>query len=318
MTKRAGGRPGRQTLVVGRRFAATALGVWVACLLVVDFRLTGSAARQPAAVALTAAVATAVVLVVTWPAGRLLRKAAVKAQRGMAREPDWNASEWEFFAPMRRYMVIMTLSILLQLVADTVVFLLGLWAGVRLSAEAGLPVELSGQAPTVVAGVVAGAVASAALAVFGLFLKRSAAAARGALAGVVLGVAGVALAAWLLDGVRLGAAPLWQQVLLLVAVVCVMRLAPRFTLTLPVPGLASLVLVSIRALVLWAVLQAVPFMEPRLYVDGFWPLVGVAAFVWVVEWPTRLAEARGEAATRQPEPIDPFPPGHMFPQGPYY
>ncbi|WP_175410484.1 phage holin family protein [Streptomyces sp. TRM64462] len=329
MTESAGTRLKRSAPAAGRQWVAAALGVWVAVLLVVDLRSSGPGARQAAAVALVGAVVAAAVLTVPWPAGRLLRWAAGKARRGPAEEADPFADEEDFFASVRRLMVLSVLSILVTLVTHTVVVMLALWAGVRLAGGVGLPVEVSGAGPVVVAGLVVGAVSSTAAGLLGAARRRTG---RGAGAGraaarvaarlghVALGVAGLALAAALMDGVRLGGpGPVWRQALLLTAVVCVVQLAPRLSLSLPVPGVTSLFLVAVQALVLWAALQAAPYMEPRLYVDGFWPLVGTAALLWAVDGPARLAAARAEAAHRPPPaPVDPFPPDHMFPQGPYY
>ncbi|MFE9137700.1 hypothetical protein [Streptomyces sp. NPDC007355] len=85
----------------------------------------------------------------------------------------------------------------------------------------------------------------------------------------------------------------------------------RFRLTLPVPGVASLILVSVNALVLW--------LTGLLAVDGFWPLLGTAALMWATEWPSRLASASAEARTSalQPPPA-PFWPDHHLPRSPLY
>ncbi|MET9801748.1 hypothetical protein [Streptomyces sp. NPDC006368] len=311
-------RPGRRVVAAGRRFAGTAAGVWVAALLVVGFRLDGPADRQLAAVALVAAFTGAAVLIVPWPVGHLLGRALRRNQRRMAQEPDFAASDWEFFAPMRRHMVLVALHMLVGLVTFAVVSPVALWAAVRVCRAAGLSAELTGLWPVVVSGVLVIAVATVTRLLFALLRKRSRGAAVRGLFAVALNAGGLALAVALLDGVRLDGPGRWQA-LTLTALSCLFQLRLRLTLTLPVPGVASLLLVAANAVALWLICQATTLMELRLHIDGLWPLMGTAALMWVMEWPARLADRHAENAHRPPPvPYDPFPPDHMFPTGPLY
>ncbi|MEV8533714.1 hypothetical protein [Streptomyces sp. NPDC051211] len=294
-----------------------AVGVVVAALAVVDFRLSGGAGRQALAVALTAVLVTCAVLMTSRLAGRLTRPSLRRAERELAEEPPLGVSDREFFAPMRRLMLIGAVGILVSLLTLTVVYPLALWGAVRIGAAVGLSARLDGWWPAFVGGLLVAAVATSVRTFFALFRTHTGRAAAYSLAAVVLNTAGLALAVLVLDGVRLDAGPGWRQALILCAAVCLFML-PRITLSLPVPGAASLALVAYHCLLLWLVCQALAFAEPGLYVDGFWQLAGAAAIMWAVEWPARLATRLAEAAV-QPGPAlpDPFP-DHMFPSGPLY
>ncbi|MGW0395012.1 hypothetical protein ACWDYJ_29880 [Streptomyces sp. NPDC003042] len=289
MTSDASSRSGRwwsgTTLL---RLASVAVGVGVAALVVVDFRLTGEArGPQVLAVALTAVCLTTVVLVTSSLTDRRLRFPGV-------------------------------LSILSRLLTPLAVYPLALWAGVAISWAVGLPARLTGLWPVFVSGLVVAAVATTVRIFFALFRSRTRRAGVNWLAAVALNAAGLALAALLLDGVRLDAAPGWRQALTLCVVACLFMM-PRLTLSLPVPGVASLVLVAYHCLLLWLLCDLLAVTEPRLHIDGFWQLAGAAGLMWAVEWPGRLAARQGGTAP-QPAPVfpDPFPPDHMFPSGPLY
>lgn len=311
-------RTGRGVGVI-LRLASVAAGVAVAALLVVDFRLTGSASRQALVVALTAAfVSTAV-----WAASNLttlLMRPSVRRVRGLlAEEPDLWGSDREFFAPVRRLMILGVLQTLVNLLVLLTVYPIALWAGVRICDAAGLSAHLTGLRPVFVSGLLVAAVATTVGTFFALFRRRTSHAAARSLAAVLLNAAGLALASLVLNGVRLDSAPGWRQALALCAVASLFML-PRITLSLPVPGLASIVLVAYHCLVLWLICAAFAYVDPRLHAAGFWPLAGAAAIMWAAEWPARLATVRAQGAAAQPAPVlpDPFPPDHGFPSGPLY
>ncbi|WP_405435114.1 hypothetical protein OG373_40720 [Streptomyces avidinii] len=314
------GRTGRGAAAV-LRLASVAAGVAVAALLVVDFRLTGSAGRQILVVALTAALVSAGIWAASSLTALLMRPSLRRARGLLAEEPDLWGSDREFFAPMRRLMFLGVVQTLVNLLVLLTVYPLGLWAGVRICAAAGLPARLSGLWPVFVSGLLVAVVATTAGTFLGLFRRRRAgrAAAARSLAAVLLNAAGLALAVLVLDGVRLDAAPGWRQALALCAVASLFML-PRITLSLPVPGIASIVLVAYHCLVLWLTCAAFAFVEPRLHADGFRQLAGAAAIMWAAEWPARLADRRAQGAAAQPAPLlpDPFPPDHGFPSGPLY
>ncbi|MFG2988940.1 hypothetical protein ACGFZK_06485 [Streptomyces sp. NPDC048257] len=312
------GRTGRGARVT-LRLASVAAGVAAAALLVVDFRLTGSAGRQVLVVALTAAFVSAVVWAALSLTALLMRPSLRRARGLLAEEPDLWGSDREFFAPVRRLMVLGVLQTLVNLLVLLTVYPLALWAGVRICGAAGLPVRLTGLWPVFVSGLLVAAVATTAGTFFALFRRRTSRAAARSLAAVLLNAAGLALASLVLDGVRLDAAPGWRQALALCAVASLFML-PRITLSLPVPGIASIVLVAYHCLVLWLICAAFAYVDPGLHADGFWQLAGAAAIMWAVEWPARLAVARAQGAAAQPAPVlpDPFPPDHGFPSGPLY
>ncbi|MDX3537732.1 hypothetical protein PV721_25875 [Streptomyces sp. MB09-01] len=301
------------------RLASVAAGVAVAALLVVDFRLTGSAGRQVVVVALIAAFVSAGV----WAASSLtalsMRPSLRRARGLLEEEPDLWGSDREFFAPVRRLMFLGVLQTLVNLLILLTVYPLALWAGVRICGAAGLSARLTGLWPVFVSGLLVAAVATTAGPFFALFRRRTSRAAAHSLAAVLLNAAGLALASLVLDGVRLDSAPGWRQALALCAVASLFML-PRITLSLPVPGIASIVLVAYHCLVLWLICAAFAFVDPRLHADGFWQLAGAAAIMWAAEWPARLAVARAQGAAAQPAPVlpDPFPPDHGFPSGPLY
>lgn len=312
------GRTGRGARLM-LRLASVAAGVAVAALLVVDFRLTGSAGRQVVVVALIAAFVSAGV----WAASSLtalsMRPSLRRARGLLEEEPDLWGSDREFFAPVRRLMFLGVLQTLVNLLILLTVYPLALWAGVRICGAAGLSARLTGLWPVFVSGLLVAAVATTAGPFFALFRRRTSRAAAHSLAAVLLNAAGLALASLVLDGVRLDSAPGWRQALALCAVASLFML-PRITLSLPVPGIASIVLVAYHCLVLWLICAAFAFVDPRLHADGFWQLAGAAAIMWAAEWPARLAVARAQGAAAQPAPVlpDPFPPDHGFPSGPLY
>lgn len=317
-TKLGQGRSGRGAGVVLRLASVTA-GVAVAAVLVVDFRLTGSTGRQVLVVALIAAFVSAGV----WAASNLtalLMRPSLRRVRGLLmEEPDVWGSDREFFAPVRRLMFLGVLQTLVSSLVLLTVYPLALWCGVRICGAAGLSAHLAGLWPVFVSGLLVAAVATTVGTFFALFRRRTSRAAARSLAAVLLNAAGLALASLVLDGVRLDSAPGWRQALALCAVASLFVL-PRLTLSLPVPGIASLVLVAYHCLVLWLICAAFTFVDPRLHADGFWALAGAAAIMWATEWPARLAVRRAQGAAAQPTPVlpDPFPPDHGFPSGPLY
>ncbi|MCX4960315.1 hypothetical protein [Streptomyces virginiae] len=301
------------------RLASVAAGVAVAALLVADFRLTGSAGQQVLAVALMATFVSAGMWATSSLTALLMRPSLRQARELLAEEPDLRGSDREFFAPVRRLMFLGVLRTLVDLLVLPTVYPLALWAGVRICGAAGLSAHLAGLWPVVVSGLLVAAVAGTVGTFFALFRRRTSHAAARSLAAVLLNAAGLALAALVLDGVRLDSAPGWRQALALCAVASLFML-PRITLSLPVPGIASIVLVAFHCLVLWLICAAFAFVDPQLHAEGFWPLAGAAAIMWAAEWPARLAVRRAQGAAAQPAPVlpDPFPPDHGFPSGPLY
>ncbi|MFF5787948.1 hypothetical protein ACFY8P_23665 [Streptomyces sp. NPDC012693] len=295
-----------------RRSVCVAGGVWVASEAVEGLRVGGAGSERVLAVVLLAAVFIAVVMLVPLPLGRMLGRAVARNQRRMAEEPDWGSSDAEFFAPMRRHLVHVGLGMGLSAAVMTVAGPLGLWAGAELGAGLGLDVELGGGLKGLLsAALVVTAVETLLLLVLAVPVKRRRPGALRSLTGFLLCLAGLALAAAWLDGV----AATGTRWLTLAVVAALFHLRFRLTLTLPVPGVASLILVSVNALVLWLIV----WLTGLLAVDGFWPLVGTVALMWATEWPSRLASAAAEARTSAPQPPpDPFWPDHHLPQSPLY
>ncbi|MGW3327492.1 hypothetical protein [Streptomyces virginiae] len=296
-----------------------AAGVAVAALLIADFRLTGPAGRQVLAVALMATFVTAATWVASSLTTLLMRPFLRRARELLAQEPDLWGSDREFFAPVRRLMFLGVVQTLVDLLVLLTVYPLALRAGVRICGAAGLSAHLPGLWPVFVSGLLVAAVAGTVGTFFALFRRRTSHAAARSLAAVLLNAAGLALAALVLVGVGLDSAPGWRQALALCAVASLF-MVPRVTLSLPVPGIASIVLVAYHCLLLWLICAAFAFVDPRLHAEGFRQLVGAAAIMWAVEWPARLAVRRAQGAAAQPAPVlpDPFPPDHGFPSGPLY
>ncbi|MGW0366111.1 hypothetical protein [Streptomyces sp. NPDC002990] len=293
-------------------------GVGVAELFVVGFRLTGDLVRQALAVVFTAAVVATAVWMASSLVAVVTRPSMRRVQRTLGEEPDFAGSDKEFFAPVRRLFLLGVLHTLVSLLIVVLVYPLALWAGLRICAAVGLPARLTGLGPVFVSALVVATVAKTARLCFTLFRRRTRRAAGCWLAALVLNAGGLALAALLLDGVRIDAAPGWRQSVALCAVVCLFMLA-RVTLSLPVPGAASLVIVAYHCLLLWLICQVLPLTEPRLSIEGFWQLAGTAAIMWAAEWPARLVTRSTQTAAQPPPPLpDPFPPDHMFPSGPLY
>ncbi|GAA0902905.1 hypothetical protein [Streptomyces thermoalcalitolerans] len=297
--------------VVGELVCA-AVGVWAASEVMVPLRIDGTAGERAESVALLAALFTAATMVVPLSVGWVLGRAVARNRRRMAQEPDWDASEWEFLAPLRRHFVYAGLFMALPVVILTVLGPLGVWAGVELGAGLGLDVELSGGLKVLVTtGLVVFAVQRVLLRVLAVPFKGRRSEALLSLSGFLLCWAGLALAAVWLDSVE-ATGPQW---LALAVVAALFDLRFSLTLTLPVPGVASLILVSVNALVLWFIM----WLTGLLHIDGFWPLIGTVALMWVAEWPSRLAKAAAEARANPPQPPhDPFWPEHHLPQTPLY
>ena len=302
----------KTTAGVIRRLVCAAGGVWAASEVVGRLRVGGTAGERLGAVVVLAAVFIAVVMLLPMPLTRLLGRAVTRNQRRIAEEPDWDASDWEFFAPLRRHFVFVGLGMVLAAVVLVVVGPAGLWAGAELAAALGMDVRLDGGLKALVAaGLVVTAVETALQLVLALPVKRRRSGALRSLSGLLLSGAGLVLAEVWLDGVQ-AADPRW---LTLAVVAALFHLRFRFTLTLPVPGVASLVLVSLNVLALWLVV----WLTGMLHVDGFWPLAGTVALMWAAEWPSRLASAAAEARANPPQPPhDPFWPEHHMPQSPLY
>ncbi|WP_143201205.1 phage holin family protein [Streptomyces uncialis] len=296
---------------VARKWACAAIGVWVASEVVGPLQLGGTGTERAAAVVVVAVVFTAVVLLVPMPLGRMLRRAAVLNQRRMTEEPDRDTSDSKLFELMRRHFIYVGLGMALSTVVLTVAGPAALGAGVELGAELGLDAELGGGLKDLVTvGLVVAAVETVLLLVLALPVKRRRPEAMRSLAGYLLCLAGLALAALWLDGVE-AAGTSW---LTLAVVAALFHLRFALNLTVPVPGMASLVLVSANALVLWLIV----WLTGLLHIDGFWPLVGTVALMWVAEWPSRLADAAAENRTSPPPPPDPLWPDHHMPQSPLY
>ncbi|MGW5970136.1 hypothetical protein [Streptomyces sp. NPDC055186] len=295
-----------------RKSGCVAVGVWVASEVVGRLQVGGTVGERVGSVAVLAAVFTAVVTLVPMPLQRMLKRALVRNQQSMMEEPDRDSSEWEFFAPLRRHMALAGLGMVLSAVVLTVVGPAGLWAGVELGAALGSAVELGGGLKALVtAGLVVASVETVLGLVLAVPVKHHRPGALLSLAGYLLCGAGLALAVVWLDGVEATG----TQWLSLAVVVALFQLRFLLTLTLPVPGVASLVHVSVDALALWFIV----WLTGLLRVDGFWPLVGTVALMWAAEWPVRLAKAVAKARANPPQPPhDPFWPEHHIPQTPLY
>ncbi|MEU6978982.1 hypothetical protein [Streptomyces sp. NPDC046371] len=300
--------------VIGR-WVCAGVGIWVAAEVVDRLRVAPAAAvvERMSAVAVVAAVLTAVVVLVPLPLRRLLGRVVAANQRRLAEEFD-HGSDARFMALIGRQFGYVGLGLLLSVFVTAVVGPVGLWAGIELAAGLGLDVELGGGAKEVVAAaLVVAAVERVLLLVLVVPVKGRAAAALRALAGYLACLGGLALAVAWLDGVTADA-PHW---LTLAVVVAVFQLRPALTLTLPVPGIASLVLVCANALVLWLIAWLTGLVD----ITGFWPLAGAVALMWVTEWPIRLLSAVAEARRNPPTPLpphDPFWPDSQMPHTPLY
>lgn len=149
MTVDTGLRHGRTggSVSVLLRLASVAAGVVVAALLVVDFRLTGPASRQILAVALMAAFISAAVWATTSLTALLMRPSLRRAQGLLAEEADLWGSDREFFAPVRRLMLLGALQTLANLLIWLTVYPLALWASVLACGAVGLPARLTGLWP---------------------------------------------------------------------------------------------------------------------------------------------------------------------------
>ncbi|MYQ47041.1 hypothetical protein GTW40_18605 [Streptomyces sp. SID4985] len=330
MSRGVGARGGVVLLAYGGLLGGTAVGVWGAALLVAGFRLEGAYGQRIGAVLVVGAVILAVGEVADRLFALLTRGPRRRVRDGWRRllEADFDDDPFPydtsdtFGAGLGRLMTLGFAGLVWGLVRDTAGTALGLWAGVRLAAAVGLPVTVTGFWTTALAGVVAAGLRPVAAAVLRTPFSFSRRAARANVLTVfwyAANTAGLALAAFALDAVAVAPAPAARQALLLAAVAGLVLLAPRFTLRLPLPGAASVVLIAVRALVLWAVLQAAELLHPGLRIAGFWPLVATAALMWALEWPMRLSEARAEAARQPPAPppVDPFAHHPPFPHSPW-
>jgi hypothetical protein len=297
---------------VVRRVGCAAVGVWVASEVVDQLRVGGTVGERLGSVVVLAAAFTAVVIFVPMPMERMLGRAVARNHRRMAEEPDWDSSDWEVFAPLRRHFVHVALGMALAAVIPTVLGPAGLWAGVELGAKLGLNVELDGGLKVLVAaGLVVAAVETVPLLVLALPVKRRRPGALRSLTDYLLCLAGLTLAVVWLDGVEATG----TQWLTLAVVAALFHQRFRLTLTLSVPGVASLIIVSVNALVLWLIV----WITGLLHFDGVWPLVGTVALMWAAEWPSRLANAAARARAKPPQPShDPFWPEHHMPQAPLY
>ncbi|MFE0645969.1 hypothetical protein ACFW2Y_30835 [Streptomyces sp. NPDC058877] len=284
--------------VIGH-WACTAVGVWVASEVVLPLRVSGTGVERATAVVVIAAVLTAVVLLVPMPLSRMLGRAAERnLQRMTEEDPPWDASVWEFFAPVRRDLLYSALSMLLSTVVLVVAGPAALWAGVELSAGLGLDVGLGGGLKDLVtAGLSAAAVRTVLLLVLALPVKQRRPEALRSLAGYLSCLTGLAVAAVWLDGVEATGTP-WLT-LAVVAALFHLRFTP--TLKLAVPGVASLILASVNALVLWLIV----WLTGLLHIAGFWSLAGAVALMWAAEWPSRLAKARTDPPLPSPDPFWP-------------
>ncbi|MFB9434605.1 hypothetical protein [Streptomyces showdoensis] len=297
------------------RWVCAGAGIWVAAEVVDRLRVAPDVAGldRVVAVAVVAAVLTAAVALVPLPLQRWLGRAVAADQRRLAEEFD-NGSDARFLALIGRQFAFAGLGLLLSVFVIAVVGPVGLWAGIKGAAGLGFDVELGGGAREfVAAALVVAAVQRVLLLVLDIPVKRRTAAALRALAGYLACLGGLALAVLWLDGVTADT-PQWTA---LTVVVAVFQLRPVLSLALPLPGVASFVLVTVNALVL----GLIAWLTGLLDIAGFWPLAGTAALMWAAEWPVRLvsavAEARRNRQSPQPPP-DPFWPDSQMPHAPLY
>ncbi|MEV6976854.1 hypothetical protein [Kitasatospora sp. NPDC093806] len=251
---------------------ATAAGIAVAPCVVTGFDLGGPAGTRWAVILGTAAVLVAVHVL----AGGLVR----------------------LLAPARSCAACLGLALLapLLLVAEPV----ALWLAVRLGHRFGLPVELSGVGPTVVAALVVMLVGVTVRQSWHLLVGRDPGG--DAALGVVrhlLAAAGLGLALAVLDRAELADGPGWRQLLTLLVLGAVLGL--KFTrLSLPGHGplprtAAGLVVATIgNTLKLWLVSWLSTWFDLPLSIAGFGTFVLAAVLVALVMLPTSVARRHPE------------------------
>jgi len=276
---------------------ATAVGILIAVRLVPDFRLEGSVAQQ---------LSTGLVIAVIFVIGirllpilvylfLLLKRVVRRGERHLTEEPDFGVSDLKFFAPVLGAGFLGFVSVV---VTPAV-----LWLSVWLCGVLGLPVQLSGFWPTVVAALVVAAGRRIPLWLFGLVgpaqARKAAAWALGECAAIT---GGLLLAVAMLEGVWLESGPGEQQLLTLV-VLAVLFSFVELDLAIPlVAAVAAMLLVN--SLTLWLLSWFSTGMDIMLKISGFWTLVLVAAIVTIATLPIRIARWR---VLRRRFAYDPWP-----------
>jgi hypothetical protein len=174
-----------------------------------------------------------------------------------------------------------------------------LWLSIRLSAQLGAPVRVTGFWPAVVAGLVFLAIqATASRLLHVLTWRRHSQWVLLGLALHLLHGAGLWLAVIALGGVRLEPAPGIDQALTLVVLgIWIAAVKLEFA----APFLTTIARVAGNALKLWAIAWLTTRMEVTLTVHGFWTLVLASVIVTLVALPAWLVET-----ALLPED-DPFP-----------
>ncbi|CAL9350805.1 hypothetical protein SUDANB121_00473 [Nocardiopsis dassonvillei] len=319
-------RLGRRGLWAARTAAAHGLGVWAALALVPALRLPGPVSQQ----ALVVLVAVGVFI----PASLLLTRVSRRPLVGLAQRNDqsffddadaWSSqSAWEFFAPIRRrfYIGLALVAVKALAVLATVAAVATLVWGWY--AVTGSPIRPPGAGPALAATALAAAVSTTTTTALAVFTKRGRA--RGAVRATAQYVlcAGAVPLVTLLDGVRLGEGPLWQQGLLVLALAALFNLTVgSLRLSLPVPGAVSAILVASNALRLWLVAWLSTWMVLTLEIGGTGTFLLALAIITAVMAPARIAariaDARREARHGTPRhhmPHDPFWEHHQHHQHP--
>jgi hypothetical protein len=284
----------------------TAVGVWVATLLLPDFRLQGPAAEQLLAVLAVAAVFLGLRTLVLIAEHRTLASAARRGERRVVTAFDEWADD-EFETAVRRQMALSVIRQAVGLLLIVVVWPALLWLSVRLCGAVGMRVELLGFWPIVVSGLAVTALSRAVREMLNLVTRTGRAAPPWNLIEKILFL--VVLAVMMLFGVvDMGSGPAWRQLLTLVALAALGYIL-SFWLTLP--WLTFVVQYGINGLRLVLLEWASTVMEDPLRFTGIGPLLLTTLVLTIATWPVLAGRVR---ATRRPVVHDPFwPPDPLWP-----
>lgn len=290
-----------------------AVAIWIVVQVLPDFELTGSGTTQVLAIAVITVVFLAGVGLLPLPLYWLLGLRARRTVGEMAREPDFGASDQEFFAPFRRMMVLSGVSTIVGITVALALAPVVLWLSVRLCESLGLPVRLSGLWPTIFAAVL-GALISTAV---GDLLRLPTGRLRilralRFLATYLLPMVGLWLTVTWLDNTTLGAGDGQQQVFVLVVLAV---LFARLAFEVSAPLVTLVLMLVINVFKLWLLTWLSGWMVLPLQISGFWTFVLAALIVTIVTLPNEWLKPR-----RPPEPPmhDPFMDPMHTPITPYY
>ncbi|GAB3757973.1 phage holin family protein [Microlunatus parietis] len=275
-----------------------ALAAWLADDLVPGYRTGEGPLLRGLGFMITGVVFAIMIGFITWLAGRALRPLERHAAR-LLRDEDDTAfgaeTDWEFFRPIRVLWLLSGLRYALELVITFVVAPLAFWLGTTAARTVGLPVQLDGFWPTVLAALIVEAVRKA-------LPQRRPAPRRIALwlVRLLLPAVGIALAVLIVPGFDLAPGPWFRQAL---AVLVLGLLSQLITLWVQVPFVTVLLRVAGNAVKLWAVSWLSGWSNLPLHVDGFWPLVLAAMIFSVATWFLQFPRPKQQP---QPPQLDPF------------